>query len=136
MELRDLGPLRREPCLCAGADAVLAFVGVGEPLAPVDRAQHDMAETFAVAGTLTLLAALLASWLVAAGTVRPLRRMARIAARVDAGDLSPRIRAEGPRDEVRILADAFDHMLDRARGRLRPRSPPSSRTPRTSCAPR
>lgn len=112
-DLKDLGPLRLRTLPVRRAGRVVAYVGVGEPLAPGNRAQHDMAETFALAGGLTLLAALLASWLVAAGTVRPLRRMARIAARVDAGDLSPRIRSEGARDEVRILADAFDHMLDR-----------------------
>jgi signal transduction histidine kinase len=40
--------------------------------------------------------------------------MARIATRVDGGDLAPRIGAAGaPGDEVRVLADAFDHMLDR-----------------------
>src|SRR6202044_1706061 len=52
-------------------------------------------------------------FLLAARLTRPLRRMALIAARVDAGDLSPRIEAHGARDEVRIMADAFDHMLDR-----------------------
>ncbi len=113
VDLRDLGPLRLRTLPVRRGGRVVAYVGVGEPLAPVERAQHDMAETFALAGGLTLLAALLASWLVAAGTVRPLRRMARIAARVDAGDLSPRIRSDGPHDEVRVLADAFDHMLDR-----------------------
>ena len=39
--------------------------------------------------------------------------MARIAAEVDAGELDRRIGAEGPRDEVRTLAESFDHMLDR-----------------------
>ncbi len=40
--------------------------------------------------------------------------MAAIAARVDAGELEPRIHeAGGPGDEVRVLADAFNHMLDR-----------------------
>jgi signal transduction histidine kinase len=62
---------------------------------------------------LTLAAALLAGFLLAAGFARPLRRMARIAARVDAGDLSPRMEYRGPRNETAILADAFDHMLDR-----------------------
>jgi signal transduction histidine kinase len=37
-----------------------------------------------------------------------------VAARVDAGDLHPRIHQHGPAgDEVKVLADAFDHMLDR-----------------------
>jgi signal transduction histidine kinase len=40
--------------------------------------------------------------------------MAAVAARVDAGDLHPRITdLGGPGGEVRVLADAFNHMLDR-----------------------
>jgi signal transduction histidine kinase len=39
--------------------------------------------------------------------------MARVAARVDAGDLTPRMDYRGPRNETRILAESFDHMLDR-----------------------
>jgi signal transduction histidine kinase len=113
VRLMDLGPLRLYTRPVHRAGRVVAVIGVGEPLGPVHRAQDDVARTFALAGTLTLLAALLASYLVAARTARPLRRMARIAARVDGGDLSPRIRAGGARDETRILADAFDHMLDR-----------------------
>jgi signal transduction histidine kinase len=56
---------------------------------------------------------LLAGYLVAARTAGPLRRMARIAARVDAGELSPRMASSGPGDEVRALADSFNLMLDR-----------------------
>src|SRR5207245_5269112 len=45
---------------------------------------------------------------------RPLRRMAAVAARVDAGDLDPRIHHHGGLgDEVKVLAEAFNHMLDR-----------------------
>ena len=39
--------------------------------------------------------------------------MARVAARVDAGDLSHRMELGGPHDEVRALAHSFDQMLDR-----------------------
>ena len=40
--------------------------------------------------------------------------MAAVAARVDAGDLYPRIhRPDGQGNEIRVLADAFNHMLDR-----------------------
>ena len=94
-------------------DGLLARLGVAEPLAPVDDALEGITRGFAVGGTLTLAAALLAGFVLAAGFVRPLRRIARIAARVDAGDLSPRIDFRGPRNETRGLADAFDHMLDR-----------------------
>ncbi len=40
--------------------------------------------------------------------------MAEVAARVDAGDLYPRIHGvSGEAQELRVLADAFNHMLDR-----------------------
>jgi signal transduction histidine kinase len=95
----------------AGGPAIR--LGVGEPLAPVDDALDGIQRGFAIGGTITLAAALLVGFLLAAGFARPLQRMAMIAARVDAGDLSPRISSRGPHDEMRILADAFDHMLDR-----------------------
>jgi signal transduction histidine kinase len=57
--------------------------------------------------------ALLGGLLIASSLAAPLRRMARVAARVDAGDLSHRMELGGPRDEVRALAHSFDQMLDR-----------------------
>ena len=95
----------------AGVDVSL---GVGESLDPVEHAEHDVAAAFAVAGSLALLAALVAVSLVSSGVLRPLRRITATAARVDAGDLAPRL-ATDHRDpaEVRILAHALDHMLDR-----------------------
>jgi two-component system OmpR family sensor kinase len=89
-------------------------VGAGEPLAAVSRAQRGVAGAFVLAAAIALAAALLASYFVGTRVSRPLRRMADVAARVDAGDLHPRIHAPGrPGDEVTVLADAFNHMLDR-----------------------
>ena len=52
--------------------------------------------------------------LVGTRMARPLRRMAAVAARVDAGDLHPRIHdLGGEAGELQVLADAFNHMLDR-----------------------
>jgi two-component system OmpR family sensor kinase len=88
--------------------------GVGEPLAIVTRAEGGVARAFGLAGVLTLAIALLASYLAGGRVSAPLRRMAAVAARVDAGDLQPRMTSsETPGDEVRVLADAFNHMLDR-----------------------
>lgn len=114
--LADIGQVRviTRPALSGGRR--VATVRVGEPLAPVQRAQESVAQTFLVAGSLTLLAALGAGYLVAARTADPLRRMARTARAIDAGDLSHRIGATGPSDEIRVLSDAFDHMLDRLDG--------------------
>jgi two-component system OmpR family sensor kinase len=89
-------------------------VGAGEPLALVESAQHGIARAFVIAGAIVLALALAASYLAGARVTAPLRRMAAVAARVDAGDLEPRMdtsAAEG--QEVRVLADSFNHMLDR-----------------------
>jgi two-component system, OmpR family, sensor kinase len=109
----DVGRMRLYVETIRTEDGLLARIGVGESLASVEDALDGITRAFAVGGTLTLAAALLVGFLLAAGFARPLRRMARIAARVDAGDLSPRMEYRGPRNETRILADAFDHMLDR-----------------------
>jgi two-component system OmpR family sensor kinase len=70
--------------------------------------------TFVLAGVLTLFGALIGAWLIGTHLSRPLRRMAEVAARVDAGDLHPRIHGvSGEAAELRVLADAFNHMLDR-----------------------
>jgi two-component system, OmpR family, sensor kinase len=88
-------------------------VGVGEPLAGVAHAQRGVARAFTLAGILALAGALLGALLIGARMSRPLRRMAAVAARVDAGDLAPRIHQDGQGQEIRVLSDAFNHMLDR-----------------------
>ena len=93
---------------------VQIIVGAGEPLALVERAQHGVARAFVLAGAVVLLLALFASYAAGARVSAPLRRMAQVATRVDAGDLGPRMEISGGRDdEVRVLADAFNRMLDR-----------------------
>lgn len=89
-------------------------IGVGEPLAPVAHAQKGVARAFVLAGILALVGALLGAYLIGTRMSRPLRRIAAVAARVDAGDLHPRIhRDDAQGREIRVLADAFNHMLDR-----------------------
>ncbi len=109
----DVGPVRiLERAVAVGQIKVV--VGAGDPLAIVESAQHGVAAAFLLAGVLTLALALLASYLAGARVSAPLRRMAAIATRVDAGDLEPRMEsANGAQGEVRVLAEAFNHMLDR-----------------------
>jgi signal transduction histidine kinase len=90
------------------------LIGVGEPLAAVSRAKRGVARAFILAGLLALAGALLGAYLIGTLLSRPLRRMASVAARVDAGDLHPRIHdPAGHGEEVRVLAEAFNRMLDR-----------------------
>jgi two-component system OmpR family sensor kinase len=67
-----------------------------------------------VAGAVGLALVLIAAYLAGALMSRPLRRMARVAARVNDGDLAPRmpVRPTSSR-EIRILSQSFNHMLDR-----------------------
>jgi two-component system OmpR family sensor kinase len=115
LPLTDIGELRLlRLTLHVPGSAGLVTVGVGEPLAAVSHAQSGVARAFILAGLLALAGALLASYLIGTRVSRPLRRMAAVAARVDAGDLHPRIHDSGREgDEVTVLADAFNHMLDR-----------------------
>jgi two-component system, OmpR family, sensor kinase len=119
LDLPDVGYLRtlKREVLVPGGQAhagQLVTIGVGESLASVAHAQRGVARAFILAGLLTLAGALLASLAIGARFSRPLRRMAAVAAQVDAGDLHPRIHdVEREGQEVRVLADAFNHMLDR-----------------------
>jgi two-component system, OmpR family, sensor kinase len=110
-DLGDLRLLKRTVSLKGGPRV---FVGVGEPLAAVSDAQASVARAFVLAAVLALVLALLASYAIGTRMSRPLRRMAAVAARVKAGDLHPRIGDPGDSgSEVRVLAEAFDRMLDR-----------------------
>jgi signal transduction histidine kinase len=86
----------------------------GSAVSPIADAHSDVEQTFLVVGAASLLVALLAGYLLAARTTSPLRRFAATAAAVDAGDLTPRFdAAPGSAVELRALAEAFNHMLDR-----------------------
>jgi two-component system OmpR family sensor kinase len=114
LALPDVGNLRlleRSFTLPGGTHVT---VGAGEPLAVVAHAQGSVARAFILAGALALLGALAAAYLVGTRISRPLRHMADVAAKVDAGDLHPRIHGVSSKaTELRVLADAFNHMLDR-----------------------
>ena len=86
----------------------------GDEISPIEDAQSDVEKTFFLIGGASLVAALLAGYLVAARTASPLRRFAATAAEVDAGALQPRLDpGPGAPAELVTLADAFNHMLER-----------------------
>jgi two-component system, OmpR family, sensor kinase len=109
----DVGPVRvLERSVPGQRDALI--IGVGQPLQLVESAQHGVAKAFLLAGALALALALAASYLAGARVTAPLRRMAAVAARVDAGELAPRMEVSPNHgSEVQVLAESFNHMLDR-----------------------
>jgi len=86
---------------------------VADPLSSVKQAQSSLLRSFALVGTLALLLAVAAGVGLASLIAAPLRRIARVAVGVDAGDLSLRSGPLAARGEVGALSEAFDHMLDR-----------------------
>ena len=86
---------------------------VADPLTPVQQAQSSLRRSFLLVGALAVVVAIAVGIGLASVIAAPLRRMARVAAAVDAGDLSARTDTTGGRGEVGVLAGAFDHMLNR-----------------------
>jgi two-component system, OmpR family, sensor kinase len=108
----DVGQVRLDERLVSAAGRQVRL-GAGEALADVRSAQHAVARSFLIAGALALALILAASYLAGVSVSRPLRRMARVAERVDGGDLHPRMKADPASHEIWVLANAFNHMLDR-----------------------
>lgn len=112
-QVADVGPARFEEQVIT-VHGIRVRVGAGEPLAIVTRAQRGIVRSFSIAGALAVLLALIASYMAGVSVSLPLRRMARVAARVDDGELDPRMNPPvGAASEVRVLAESFNHMLDR-----------------------
>jgi len=113
LTLIDAGAVRLLVAPIGPRDHPIATVEIGEPSDAVARAQESVRHAFLLVGALALLAAIVAAHFVARWIWRPVRVIADTAERIDAGDLDHRINAEGAPDEIRRLADGFDHMLDR-----------------------
>jgi signal transduction histidine kinase len=74
--------------------------------------QHLLWYSLLTLALVTLLAAA-AGWLVAGRILRPIQELTAAAHSATEVNLSHRIAAQGPHDELRALADTFDEMLDR-----------------------
>jgi two-component system, OmpR family, sensor kinase len=109
----DVGSLRiyQVPVRAAGR---IVYSGAGESLDAIDRAEDGVQRSFLLAGGLALILAVLAASVIGSRISAPMRRIAGVAARVDEGELTPRMDVpETATRELRVLADAFNHMLDR-----------------------
>jgi heavy metal sensor kinase len=92
---------------------------VADPRVPIERAQSGLRQTFLIVGVLAIVVSVAVAAWVATLITRPLRRMARVASEVDAGELTHRLGRVGSSEEVRSVAESFDHMLDRLEGAFR-----------------
>ncbi|GGM29095.1 sensor histidine kinase [Promicromonospora citrea] len=89
--------------------------------ADLDTVQHavnyaalqTLRDYSAVALAVMFLLSVVIGWWVAGRALRPVEAITRTAQEIGATDLSRRIGATGPHDELRTLADTIDGMLDR-----------------------
>lgn len=113
VKLEEAGTLRllSTPIVTNGTQ--VGVFRVGTPLQSVERAESGLLSSFLLVGSLSALVAILLGFWIASRTSKPLRRIAATATAVSGGDLSHRIEYKGPRDEVGVLAEAFNAMLAR-----------------------
>jgi signal transduction histidine kinase len=109
----ETGPLRVLSESIKTDTGRLGTFRVADPLQPVEDAQSELSDAFIVVGLVALLISVAVASLAATVVTRPLRRMAAVATRVEAGELSRRSGLGGRGDEVGVLAHSFDRMLDR-----------------------
>jgi signal transduction histidine kinase len=79
-------------------------------------ALHDLRLQYALALAAMTAISVLLGWMVAGRALRPLQRITATARRVSQDNLDERIALDGPRDELKELADTFDGMLERLQG--------------------
>ena len=91
-----------------GGDAA-GVVRVARPTEAVDAALSDITRSILIAVTITAGAAAALSLLIGSAVTRPLRRLARVARTLAAGDLSERVSPRPP-GELGDLGDAFNQM--------------------------
>jgi signal transduction histidine kinase len=112
-EAPDVGALRFYEQRFTTAGRV-AYAGAAQPLSTIRQTETGIARSFLLGGGIVLLLALGAAYLIGTGISAPMRRLANVAARVGAGDLAPRMHpSPSSSREVLVLAEAFNHMLDR-----------------------
>ena len=79
----------------------------------IEATRQGIMRRFAVVLPLLALSAGLLGWWVAGGAMRPIAAMADLAGQVSSERLDARIDHQGPHDELKELADAFDVMMER-----------------------
>jgi len=93
--------------------SVYAFgVQAGEAAQRASALTHLLTYSLLGLAGVTVLAAFV-GWLLAGRVLRPVHRLTAAARAASEQNLSQRIALQGPRDELRELADTFDSMLER-----------------------
>jgi signal transduction histidine kinase len=97
-----------------GANDLVVFVQVAEPLEPVQTTLGTLRRNMIVGSIMSTLVLALGAWLVGDAAMRPLARMSVTARMIGrTGDLSRRLQPPRTKDEAQHLAETFNEMLAR-----------------------
>lgn len=94
-----------------------AIIRLAKPLSAVEPRVNEIRRTFVFGAMTAVVAALLATYIAANRTTRPLERLTRSAKLISEGDFSD-IPVEGPDNEINDLTRAFAHMSQRMQEQL------------------
>lgn len=108
------GTLDETPVQVALAPFAFGVVAVAADTGFIGEALTRLARELALVAAAGMAVALGAGWLVASAVVRPVRRLAEAAQRVDPEQLEP-LAEVGPRDEVGRLTEVLNGLLGRLR---------------------
>jgi heavy metal sensor kinase len=89
------------------------WIQVAQSLDTVADTLQDFRDQLLLVIPFVLLLAGVGGYFLAGRALRPIDRITRTAAEIEANDLSRRLAYQGPSDEIGRLAQTFDHMLDR-----------------------
>ena len=78
-----------------------------------DKALHELVVQSALALGLMAVASVGLGWVIAGRVLRPLQHVTATARQLSEANLDQRLALQGPRDELKELADTFDDMLER-----------------------
>ena len=101
------------------AESSNAVAQLAVSLAPIDAELAELRATMLAIGILVFGVAVAAAWIVTSVGLRPLGRVAAVADRVAAGDLSARAHLPDGNGEIGRLGRAFDEMVERVEASLR-----------------
>ncbi|WP_018636505.1 sensor histidine kinase [Parafrankia elaeagni] len=96
--------------LASGERAVLV---VASPTDITDLAEDRVRDVIVLAGTPMVLLSALAAWVLSGSALRPVERMRRQAAAMEAADIGGRLEVPRTRDEIAALAATMNGLLDR-----------------------
>ena len=103
---------RREVSLQAANGATVV---VGRDIADLRREQRALVLDVVLAGTATLVLAIVGGWFVAGRALAPIKRISRTARAMSEGDLNARIEVERTESELEQVASTLNEAFDRLR---------------------